>query len=257
MRIFMSQTAIAVLASLVVVGGLQTFAFTEPGSTPPLGDAYAPLNTGPSVQDKTDTTGHAAWITADGVGSRYGAVFASLSGNVGIGTTSPAVKLDVNGEIKVGYAGVTCANNTAGTLRWSGGVLQVCDGTTWESVSTDSGVTWLVNANHTTDSCTANGGTLVDIGNGQFMCKFIAGSCPNSWTQYQQWSVTISSHCGNSNCGSNAVCDTGYHSTFSNLARETCNSIGGGPGSYQCTNFGECTCVPEVCYAAITQIGCY
>ncbi len=50
-------------------------------------------------------------------------------GSVGIGTTSPAEKLEVNGGIKVGNS----TGTNAGTIRWNSGTskLQVYDGSSW------------------------------------------------------------------------------------------------------------------------------
>jgi len=52
-------------------------------------------------------------------------------GNVGIGTTSPVEKIDVNGGIKIG----TTENTNAGTLRWKDGNLQVYNGSGWVTLS--------------------------------------------------------------------------------------------------------------------------
>ena len=51
------------------------------------------------------------------------------SGMVGVGTSSPAEKLDVQGGIKLGN---TYATN-AGTIRWTGSDFQGYDGTNWRS----------------------------------------------------------------------------------------------------------------------------
>jgi len=46
-------------------------------------------------------------------------------------TTSPGAKLDVAGGIKVADDASTCTSSNAGTIRWTGTTLQVCNGTTW------------------------------------------------------------------------------------------------------------------------------
>ena len=63
------------------------------------------------------------------------------SGNVGVGTTSPSAKLDVNGGVRVGDM-TTCTSATnAGTIRFNGGNLQICAaaGNTWNTLSTAGG----------------------------------------------------------------------------------------------------------------------
>jgi len=54
------------------------------------------------------------------------------TGKVGIGTTSPQAKLEVNGAIKIGTQD-TCNANTAGTIRYNSTSkeLQLCNGTNW------------------------------------------------------------------------------------------------------------------------------
>lgn len=91
----LAQTVFA-FGIFFLAAAVQTYAFTDPSSAPPVGSGFAPINTGISVQNKEDSSGHAAWITADGVGSRYGALFATSGGRVGIGTTNPQGTLDVD-----------------------------------------------------------------------------------------------------------------------------------------------------------------
>jgi len=244
------------MAGFLLAASLQSFAFTEPSSTPPLGDAYAPLNTGPSVQDKADTTGHAAWITADGVGSRYGAVFASLAGNVGSGTTTPAVKLDVNGAIRVGETAAACTTSIVGALRWNGIGLEVCNGEAWGALVADTPATFLISGKNA-QLCVDLGATVVDMADGK-VCKFAAASCPSGWSQYQSYSTTNSNYCVSSTCPGvyyyNGTlywyCTTGSH-PWGSTAQEYCPYFNDtNPNDEQWCN-GASTC-----YATITEIGC-
>jgi hypothetical protein len=54
-------------------------------------------------------------------------LFLDSTGNVGIGTTTPAEKLEVNGAIKLG----TTALSNAGVIRWDGSNFQGYNGTAW------------------------------------------------------------------------------------------------------------------------------
>ena len=64
----------------------------EPGTSPPGGNVPAPLNTGDTAQDKTGPLRIGGVFRTDSQ-----TVLAVLGGNVGIGTTSPGAKLEVQG----------------------------------------------------------------------------------------------------------------------------------------------------------------
>jgi hypothetical protein len=70
-------------------------------------------------------------------------MFIGNNGNVGIGITGPAEKLDVmgniktSGEVQIGYTGASCTGR-AGAVRYNSGpgILELCDGTIWKAVTT-------------------------------------------------------------------------------------------------------------------------
>ena len=57
------------------------------------------------------------------------------SGDVGIGTTSPAENLEVSGAIKIG----TTSNTNAGTIRWTGTDFEGYTGSSWVSLTSGGG----------------------------------------------------------------------------------------------------------------------
>ncbi len=62
-------------------------------------------------------------------------LFVNVAANtVGIGTTTPAARLDVTGGVKIG-ADAVCNASKAGMVAWNANQFQVCDGTAFRSVS--------------------------------------------------------------------------------------------------------------------------
>ena len=62
----------------------------------------------------------------------------AISGNNGIGTTSPGEKLDVDGAIKLG----TTTNTNTGTIRWSGNDFEGYNGSDWQSLTSGGSSLW-------------------------------------------------------------------------------------------------------------------
>ena len=71
-------------------------AWTEPTDTPPDGNVEAPINVGDNIQYKAGTLGIGKIL--------HGYSNAIFDGNVGIGTTSPGAKLDVQNSVLVQYS---------------------------------------------------------------------------------------------------------------------------------------------------------
>ena len=55
------------------------------------------------------------------------------SGFVGIGTLNPVTTLDVSGGLRIGIENATCTTGRAGTLRYNSGLVEYCNGTSWEA----------------------------------------------------------------------------------------------------------------------------
>ena len=62
------------------------------------------------------TSGHSAGELDLSSGVSGNAIF---NDNVGIGTSNPQVKLDVNGEVRIGNTGVACTLNIEGSERYN------------------------------------------------------------------------------------------------------------------------------------------
>ena len=109
------------LGVFLFAAALQATAFTNPTSNPTAGNVDAPLNTGSIFQTKT------GGVVLNTGGATYGLSVAQ--GNVGIGTLTPAFKLDVSGKIHAtddvctDLGGGKCLSTTA-VSGGSGGLYQ-------------------------------------------------------------------------------------------------------------------------------------
>ncbi len=61
------------------------------------------------------------------------------SGLVGIGTTTPTSQLQVAGGVQIGNDAALCNGTKEGTLKYVGGAVSFCDGSTWTAFGTAAG----------------------------------------------------------------------------------------------------------------------
>lgn len=130
-----------------------------------------------------------------------------------------------------------------------------------DSVASNTGLgSGFVTGSHTMAQCSSAGGTSVNIGGQNAICRFNGLTIPGGWTQYGNWSQTTANTCSGlaakdfdnftfvpsvyAACSSYG-CTTGSH-TWANIARESCAYNGPAPA-----------CVSEVCEANFTYRGAY
>ena len=81
------------------------------------------------------------------------ALVVTSGGQVGIGTTEPAARLEVAGQIKIAAGTEDCTTGAdAGRIRYSASnELQYCNGTAWQTVGTGAGAGDLLASNNLSD----------------------------------------------------------------------------------------------------------
>jgi hypothetical protein len=61
----------------------------------------------------------------------------TLTGNTfALADNVSVTSVTASSSVKIGNVSLTCASGAAGTVRWSGTTLEVCDGSTWAAIST-------------------------------------------------------------------------------------------------------------------------
>jgi hypothetical protein len=134
LRIVIDRNAALAVAAAALVGGLAAAVASQQLTM----TATYPIPAG--VYNQIITTGNGGSAPADttlnrSAGNTLLVPPTNSSGNVGIGTASPASKLQVAGGVQLGYDSARCVGTKAGTLRYSDGSLQICDQTsTWETI---------------------------------------------------------------------------------------------------------------------------
>ena len=95
------------------------------------------------------------------------------NGDIGIGDTTPAAKLEVNGGIRLGTSSTCSSSAQAGTIRYDSGIMQYCNGSGW--VSFGGGIGTLTTRSG--GSCSVNGSSCTS----SIACispkKTISGGC--------------------------------------------------------------------------------
>ncbi|MCA3244329.1 MAG: hypothetical protein INF43_03365, partial [Alphaproteobacteria bacterium] len=93
-----------------------------------------------STQSFLDTISSTLNFYTDGT-STPGFVFTNTN-RFGLGTLTPAASLTVVGEAQVGSSGAACVAGLAGAIRYNGGALQFCNGTTWTTLGSAGAADW-------------------------------------------------------------------------------------------------------------------
>lgn len=179
--------------------------------------------------------------------------------NVGIGTDSPATKLDVIGDV-----------HSSGTITAATNVC-IGSGACLSDLNNYIGSQSLLYSAHTFNMCSTTPdssgyGEVVNIGTTAspvYICKFDASTCPAgiseqpNWTQYQLWSAGTAKSCSSYECSNSSgfyycpgSCSVSGHD-WSNSA-STCTYNGCSPCSFPSCN----TCQTTICNGAY-QVGCY
>lgn len=85
----------------------------------------------------TSMPGHLSfWTTPSGTTTAVERMRISSSGTIGINTSTPVTALDVSGGLRIGMETTSCGVSLAGTLRYTSGNVEFCNGSTWSAFST-------------------------------------------------------------------------------------------------------------------------
>lgn len=177
----------AIVFVIILIGlsiSLQSLmaAWLSPTADAPLNNTDAPISIGSSQQLKKGS------LILNTDGNQNGLVVPF--GNVGLGTIFPEAKLDVNGEVRMGYTGLLCVASSSGAIRYNSvlGSSQFCDGSKWKTLLTDADRDGIVDWNDWDDNDVAKKHINLQPGNIASGTTIFgvtgtlqAASCPSGW----------------------------------------------------------------------------
>jgi hypothetical protein len=120
-------------------------------------------------------------VTANG-GNNSALAINPDGGSVGIGTVTPTSLLTIaGGEIQTASSGAACSGSLAGAIRYSGGTLSYCNGSSWTALGTGGGGggSALVDRISTTGVDSGGNLAMVVAGNGGTV-SFTTGGSPGT-----------------------------------------------------------------------------
>ncbi|MBX3039653.1 MAG: SUMF1/EgtB/PvdO family nonheme iron enzyme [Bdellovibrionaceae bacterium] len=138
-------------------------------------------------------------------------------GNVGIGTTNPAAKLDVAGAVKIGNA-TTCTATEEGSVRYSSTnkALEFCNGSSWVSAGSGSG---------------SNGLRSCDTGNANDVMVAVGSWCVDKY-EASVWSAAAGTGTGYFTDSTTSADTDGNYPTGAANVPAGCNRNGAGCTQY-------------------------
>lgn len=194
-------------------------------------------------------TGEVQFNSGGELGASSNYFWDNTNSHLGIGTSSPATLLDVSGEVKVGYTGLSCSSTTEGALRYSSAsqAVEFCDGTSWTTfaqIQSTPGPTAPAGSGYFVLTESTWNGALGGLSGADAKCLTELSTTYTSWRGYstansngQLTSGKVHAFlCNNSTCN-NLMPLTTYYFAYANDgtrggASFTTDSSGLGPGDY-------------------------
>ena len=220
----------AILVICFAIAFYVVASWDEPGSVPPTGNVPAPLNVSNNPQIKSGS------LRLGGLTVDNDTLLATSAGNVGIGTTSPSQKLDVDGYIK-GRTGLCIGNDCRSSWpSGGGGVTSLSAGTGITLNPNPITSTGTISANTTylqrrvTGTCAAGSSIRVINANGSVTCE------PDDVGAAGLTCTTVKA-IGNFGSSVSATCPAGYTAILANC---------GGTATIWGDEGGSCYLTPNV-----------